>query len=177
MRAARFNLASMPRRTALVVAVPEAEAAVGALRLEHDSSAARGVPAHITILFPFAQPGSLDEAAVAEVVAAHEAFDFELASVARFDGAVTYLAPVPAEPFRALTGALVRRWPEHQPYGGEHDIDTLVPHLTVAETHIDVSLELPIAAHAGEVLLLEEVEPDGRWRERARFPLRQAGVA
>ena len=41
-----------PRESALLVAVPEAEPLVGALRLVHDPSAAVGVPAHITILLP-----------------------------------------------------------------------------------------------------------------------------
>jgi len=38
IRSARFTLPSMPRRTALIVEVPEAEPAVGELRLQHDSS-------------------------------------------------------------------------------------------------------------------------------------------
>ena len=67
----------MPR-TALIVVVPEAEPAVGALRLEHDWSAPLGVPAHVTILFPFAAGAEVEEEAIAEVVAGFPAFDFEL---------------------------------------------------------------------------------------------------
>ena len=74
----------MPR-TALIVAIPEAEAAVGVLRLAHDSSAALGVPAHVTILFPFADGAQVDEPAIAELVASFAAFDFELDRVERFD--------------------------------------------------------------------------------------------
>src|SRR6185312_17562283 len=78
MRSARFTLAgtSMPR-TALIVVVPEAEPAVRELRLAHDWSAALGVPAHITILFPFAAPAEIDEAGIADVVASVRAFEFE----------------------------------------------------------------------------------------------------
>ena len=54
-------------------------------------SAALGVPAHVTILFPFAPPGAVDESAVAEPVASLPAFEFELASVEHFDDDVTYL--------------------------------------------------------------------------------------
>ena len=57
----------MPR-TALIVPVPEAEPQIAELRLAHDSSAARGVPAHVTILFPFLDTDELDEAAVAELI-------------------------------------------------------------------------------------------------------------
>jgi 2'-5' RNA ligase len=162
----------MPRRTALVVAVPEAEAAVGALRLRYDQSAARGVPAHITILFPFLSDEELDEEALAEACASHRAFDFELARVEYFGDDVTYLAPEPDAPFRALTETVWRRWPSHPPYGGEHADP--VPHLTVAETKLEVpSVEaaLPIAARAHEVLLLVETEPGGAWAVLRRYPL------
>jgi 2'-5' RNA ligase len=160
----------MTRRTALIVAVPEAEPAVGALRLRHDSSAALGVPAHITLLFPFAPPEEIDEQAVADLVAAHAAFDFELASVERFGGAATWLRPDPPEPFLALIRALAGRWPEYPPYEGAQD--EVVPHLTVAEMRIELAVELPIRARAREVLLLEEEAPGGRFFTRARFALR-----
>lgn len=39
--------------SALVVLVPEAEALVKSFRDRHDPSAAAGVPAHITLLYPF----------------------------------------------------------------------------------------------------------------------------
>ena len=150
----------------------EAEAAVGALRLQYDRSAARGVPAHITILFPFLDDEELDEAALAAAFAPHRAFDFELARVERFGDDVTYLAPEPDAPFRALTETVRLRWPSHPPYGGEHPDP--IPHLTIAETKLEVpSLEeaLPIAARAREVLLLVETEPDGAWAVLGRYPL------
>jgi 2'-5' RNA ligase len=161
----------MLRRTALIVAVPEAEPHVAELRLAHDSSAPLGVPAHITILFPFAPAGELDEDAVGDVLAAHAAFDFQLASVEHFDDDVTYLAPVPSEPFAALTRAVAERWPEYPPYEGI--FETVIPHLTVGETRLELDPPLPIACRARDVMLIEEEEPGGRYRERRRFPLGQ----
>jgi 2'-5' RNA ligase len=158
----------MPRRTALIVAVPEAEEAVGAYRLAHDSSAALGVPAHITVLFPFVASEAVDEAAIGEVVGQVPAFAFRLDALERFDDGVTWLRPEPSEPFRALTRAVWKRWPDHPPYEGAHD--DVVPHLTVSDEHIEVSIELPIDAHADHVVLIEE-DDRGYWRERARFPL------
>ncbi|MBA3844016.1 MAG: 2'-5' RNA ligase family protein [Actinobacteria bacterium] len=167
----------MTRRTALIVAVPEAEAFVGEIRRAHDWSASVGVPAHITILFPFATPEDVDESELAAVFARLPGFGFELSSVERFEDGVTWLRPTPSEPFLALTGAVVRRWPEYPPYEGVHE--TVIPHLTVAE--IDVALELddPIRAHAHEVQLIEETVAGGRWASRATFALRSAqrGVA
>ena len=40
-------------RSAIVVPVPDAEPAVGTWRARYDSSAAFGMPAHITVLYPF----------------------------------------------------------------------------------------------------------------------------
>jgi 2'-5' RNA ligase len=166
----------MPRRrTALIVACPEAEPHVAELRLAHDSSAPLGVPAHITILFPFAAPGDVDERALADLIETYPAFGFELASVEHFDDEVTYLAPEPAAPFAELTRLVAERWPAYPPYEGAHD--ELIPHLTVGERRLELSPPLPIACHAGEVVLIEEEERGGRWRTRRRFPLRQDGVA
>src|SRR5581483_5248567 len=85
IRSAFFTLPSMPRRTALIVAVPEAEPSVRDLRLAHDSSAALGVPAHVTILFPFAHPDGLDEAALEQLFEHFAPFDFTLDRIERFD--------------------------------------------------------------------------------------------
>jgi hypothetical protein len=157
----------MPR-TALIVAIPEAEAAVGALRLAHDSSAAQGVPAHVTILFPFADGAHVDEPAIAELVASFPAFDFELDRVERFENGLVWLHPEPSEPFADLTAAVWRRWPDHPPYEGAHD--AVIPHVTVSEAAIEVDIPLPIRASARAVTLIEEAA-DGRWAVRRVFPL------
>jgi 2'-5' RNA ligase len=166
--AARFTLASMPRRTALIIAVPEAEPAVASLRLQHDPSARVGAPAHITIHFPFAAPDAVDEDAVAGLLGQRAGFAFELVSVEYFDDGVTYLAPRPAAPFRELIEASAARWPEYPPYDGA--FEEIVPHLTVGLTRLELRLDLPIACVARAVTLLEEGD-DGRWGVRRRFDL------
>ena len=125
--------------------VPEAEPAVAALRLRHDPMARLGVPAHITIHFPFAPPEAVDEDAVAELVARRSAFPFELASVEHFGEDVTYLAPHPAAPFCELIAASAERWPEYPLYDGAYDVDEIVPHLTVGLARLELQLSLPIA--------------------------------
>ena len=161
----------MPR-TALIVAIPEAEPAVGALRLEHDWSAARGVPAHVTILFPFADPADIDEDAIADLVGAFAAFEVELDRVERFDDGPVWLHPEPSAPFAALIDAVWRRFPDHPPYAGAHDV--VIPHLTVSDVPVEIDVELPISVSVREVTLIEE-GVDGRWTVRRRFPLQ--GVA
>ena len=53
----------------LIVEVPEAEPAVARLRERLDASAPLGIPAHITVLFPFMPPGTIGPAALAGLAA------------------------------------------------------------------------------------------------------------
>jgi hypothetical protein len=165
--------------SALLVPVPAAEPLVHEHRLAHDPVAPLGVPAHITILYPFVAPDALDaevERAIAEVLRDFRAFDYALCDVRRFDDGVLYLAPDPGEPFAAMTRAFAARWPEHQPYGG--GFADVIPHLTVAMADgapvaaVETELRggLPVPARADEVWLMEG-RPGDRWVRRAAFPL------
>lgn len=119
-------------QSALVVLVPEAERLVGAFRTIHDPAAAAGVPAHITVLYPFQSPAQITATTVERLQSCFRRFapiDFALTSIRRFPG-VLYLAPEPAEPFQALTLAIWASHPEFPPYEGKHP--DIVPHLTVA---------------------------------------------
>src|SRR5262249_290767 len=99
--------------TALVVLVPEAESVVAEHCLRHDPAAADGVPAHVTVLYPFR--AGVDEetaAAVAAIAAAVPAFDVTFHSTARFaDGVVLYLEPDPAAPFHELMDRCIATFP------------------------------------------------------------------
>jgi hypothetical protein len=176
-------MALVELRSALVVAVPEAGPAVDRW-LERTAAAkpSTGVPAHVTILFPFVPAAELDERELdlEALFARFTPFDVAFRETRRFPG-VLYLAPDPPEPFVSLTEAVVASYPDYPPYGGV--FDAIVPHLTAAEgdAHALARVEgelrewLPIAARVRDVVLLEEVEPDmARWRERTRFPLAAA---
>ena len=78
-RAAGF----MPCESGIVLPIPEAEAAVGHLRRLHDP---QGVPAHITLLYPFAHPSRVDEAtgALQKLFRLVPALEFSLVEVRRF---------------------------------------------------------------------------------------------
>jgi 2'-5' RNA ligase len=171
-------------RSAVLVEVPEAEPVVGEWRRRYTLDAPAGIPAHVTILFPFVEPGRLGEAEgrLAELVAGTAAFDLTFARTARWPE-LLYLVPEPAEPFVALTRAVEREWPDQPPYGGAHE--TIVPHLTVAESTdpalldriaADVEPQLPIVTPVREASLFAE-DDAGRWREHGRFPFGQSGVA
>jgi 2'-5' RNA ligase len=164
--------------TALVIAIPEAEPLVSEWRTQYDWSAQRGVPAHITLLYPFAPTEKVDDELLRQLrslFAAEAAISFELARVARFPD-VAWLAPEPPEPFNALTDLIAARFTEYPAYEGAHDV--VIPHLTVAEggpelqDQVEAALteHLPVAARADDVAFLFEGD-DGLWFEAHRFPL------
>lgn len=171
--------------SALIVAVPEAEPVVAAHRAALDPGAGDGVPAHVTVLFPFLPPGRLDDgtlATVAGLVATVPVFDVVLTRVEWFGDRVVWLSPEPAEPFRALTMTLWRRFPETPPYAGEHT--DVVPHLTIgtdaprerlAAAAASAAGYLPIAARIESVRLITRPDVTERWRTFQEFPLRRSG--
>lgn len=157
--------------SALVARVPAAEPVVGQLRELYDPAARWGVPAHVTILYPFVPPDQVDDKVVAnirEVVGRFEAFEFSLTKVDQFDTEVLFVRPDPADRFVALTAAFTARWPEYPPYEGVHD--EVIPHLTVAHTGKGASFdairarvrsELPIHTRVDSVdLMFGSLEPD-----------------
>ncbi len=174
-----------PDASALVITVPEAEDLVGPWRRRHDPSACLGVPAHITLLYPFAPPPLLDPALLAELrslFASTSGFAFALHRVDDHDG-LLHLPPSPAATFVALTHALVARWPEYPHYRGKYGPDVL-PHLSIgygstapdaaqrAEITAAVQPGLPLACRAREVALL--VRRDDTWSAHSRYALAPA---
>ena len=94
--------------SALVVLVPEAEAVVKPFRDRYDPSAAAGMHAHITLLYPFKVPDEIDDNALGKLrdgFARFEPARFALSAIRRFPE-VVYLAPEPGDPFRQLTLAI-----------------------------------------------------------------------
>jgi 2'-5' RNA ligase len=173
--------------TAVLVLVPEVEAAVAEHRAVLDMAASWGVPAHLSVVYPFVPPDDVDDAVLARLAAAVgtvPAFDCVFARTDRFGDDVLWLAPEPEAPFRELTRAVVAAFPTHLPYGGVHGEP--VPHLTVGELRLGSTDELaaveravrehlPIRARIDRaVLLAGRPEPDS-WRPVAGFPLGAAG--
>lgn len=164
-------------RVAVVVPVPAAEALVSTWRARFDASAAEGMPAHITALYPFLPQHRLSDAVLGrlrEICAAVPALDIAFQHVRRFPD-VVYLAPEPDRELRALTIAIARQWPEAPPYAGA--FDEVVPHLTVAHhagpaeaAHVEAQLRagLPCRARLTEACLY--VFDGARWRARERLP-------
>jgi 2'-5' RNA ligase len=169
-------------QSAVIIPVPEVEPVVSGWRARFDTAAALGVPAHVTVVYPFLPVAALTEPVVDQlraIVEGRPAFGMQFSRCDRFPG-VLFLAPEPDEPFRRLTADLVHHWPEAPPYGGE--FADPVPHLTVAhlatptelnEAERDLTARLPITATVEAAWLIAF---DGElWRRRADLPLGPAG--
>jgi hypothetical protein len=174
--------------TALLLPVPAAEPAVSRHRARLDEAARDGVPAHITVLYPFLPPAEIGEqllASLGRLFAGFAAFEFTLDRVGWFGGEVVWLGPRDPAPFSALTGAAFTAFPSCPPYGGQH-AGPLPPHLTIGKSGGQQALRvaaesvrprLPIEATAAEVILMAGPRPGtpdtppGQWRTIAAFSL------
>ena len=174
-------VASPGPHSGLIVEVPEAEPAVARHRERLDATAPLGVPAHITVLFPFLPPGRIHPSVLAELehlFAAAGRFSFRLERTGWFGEDVLWLAPADPGPFRTLTLSVYEAFPGYPPFEGE--FDEIVPHLTVGHGHrVDdlraaetaVREHLPIEAHATAVSLMTQRSPGGRWARATAFHL------
>lgn len=172
----------MAAQSALAVLIPEAESLVKPFRDRFDPSAAKGMPAHVTILFPFKPPQDLTPALGRELALLFSGcprFDVSFSNLGRFPDAL-YLAPRPEDPFRRLTQLITERFPQHPPYEGE--FPQTIPHLTIAQLpeleHLDdITVDfqrsahghLPILASIKDVALMDNAS--GRWQVHSRFDL------
>ena len=164
--------------SAVIVPVPEAELLVAAHRRLLDPAGAWGVPAHVTLLFPFVPPAQVDDEVLtrlADAVQSVAAFDCVFAHTEWFGDEVVWLAPEPDEPFRRLTARIWEVFPEHPPYAGALPDPT--PHLTVGGPIRDaaaamlaaeaaVRVGLPVHTRVERALLMAGTRAPDSWRVR-----------
>jgi hypothetical protein len=140
----------------------------------YPDAVARGLPFHLTLLYPFGG----DVAAAGAVVAEHPPLEVALVRLGEFPGGFAVLLPEPQKALRALQHALWARFPEWPPYGGE--VVDPEPHATLARGPVTPELAaaveplLPVALRVDAVTRIEEHEP-GRWRRRERLDLQGPG--
>ena len=170
--------------SALYVEIPAAESLVAEHRLAWDAVAAAGIPAHVTVLFPFLDPDAIDRSvreALRLIAVRVPPFDVRFERVGRFPE-VVWLAPDPVAPFAALTDMIAARWPDHQPYGGV--FETVIHHLTVADGAPNETLDslqrslsggLPIRQRVGELTLA--TRRSGTWTVVEQYPLGIGGAS
>lgn len=170
------------RESALIVPVPAAEPVVGPWRENLDPACAWGVPAHITVLYPFVPPADIDQGVLDRlrlVLEAAPVFAFRLVAVEWFGDEVAWVRPEPKRNFLELTERVSEAWPDHPPYEGAHA--EVIPHLTIcqgadpddmAAAAEAVDASLPIDAEADRVHLMTGTRETDSWATVAEFPLR-----
>jgi len=162
----------------LLATVEAAEPLVGHWRRRFDASASAGIPAHVTVLFPFLDLDRINTAVVdglRTLIGTRSPFTVRFDECRRFPNAL-YLAPTPDQPFRDLTESIVQRWPEAPPYAGQ--FTEVIPHLTIAHDRqpelfdtVEAALteQLPITATISSVGLF--VSDGRRWRHDVQFSM------
>lgn len=144
-----------------------------------------GVPAHVTVIYPFAAPDDLNRdlrTALRVMLATFPAFDCAFTKTAWFGQDVLWLEPTPAQPFRDLTKTVWSAFPDYPPYAGAHGED-LIPHLTVGERAPGISIErlrtaeqevqeaLPVRTTVDYVWLMVGARITNSWRLVEAFQL------
>ncbi|MEK7186324.1 MAG: 2'-5' RNA ligase family protein [Patescibacteria group bacterium] len=169
------------RESILLIPVLSVEFLVKQLRDKYDPSSLRGIPPHITVLFPFKHPDEIigeDINKLKEIFSVTEEFLFVLQSINTFPG-VVFLQPSEREKFTSLTEKIVEAFPEYPPYDGR--FTEINPHLTIGHelgerfdeaseiTKKEIKNKLPIKTKAQEVWLMES--ENGVWKVKEKFPL------
>ena len=101
-------------QSALIVGIPEAEEAVARHRALFDDAAAWGIPAHVTVLYPFMPPSEVDAHVIgtlATAISTIPRFHATFESTGWFGTNVLWLDPQPAAVFGALTQLIAAPFP------------------------------------------------------------------
>ena len=163
----------------LVLLVPALEPKIDDLRARHDPAARQGMPAHITVLYPFMDPvkiGPTQRNRLAEVIRGFQPFDLTFQRIGRFPEAL-WIQPDPTEAIIAMVQAIVAAFPDYPPYRGQ--FETVIPHVTVGlgdsfelaavEPELRRRLADPVRQRVEAVALFTTVRR--KWREVDRFLL------
>jgi 2'-5' RNA ligase len=167
-----------PLETAVVLVLEDAVPFDDVRRELAPDTELRGIPFHITLLYPFVARNELTDTILGELssfFASRAPLEFSLTHLETFPS-VLYAAPEPSGLLRECMRALQARFPDHPPYGGA--FAEVIPHATLAEgveaESVRPAIEQQLGAHLPAqfrievATLLEEFTP-GRWRERAYF--------
>jgi 2'-5' RNA ligase len=172
-----------PTQTAVIVPVEAADAVVAKHRRHLDVAASWGVAAHVTVVYPFVPPTSLNESVISRltaVFAVARPFECMFKKCCWFGEEVLWLAPDPDLEFRDLTAAVVKEFPQYPPYG--RVFDGVVPHLTIGESRRgtasqlraaeeDVTGKLPISSEIARAMLIAGTDRPNSWHTVATLPL------
>ncbi|MFJ7586693.1 2'-5' RNA ligase family protein [Streptomyces sp. NPDC097617] len=166
-----------PGTTAVVILLPDAAPLLEAVRRIDPALVRHGVPAHVSLLYPFVPESALtgqDEKGVRSLAASFPAADLLLGEVVAEPGFVAVAVPE----LQPVVDAFHARWPGLRPYRGRFG-PWPAAHLTVAlgadnptaatPVRDAVGSLLPLRTRAAAVQLVALTE--NGWRARLTAPL------
>jgi 2'-5' RNA ligase len=174
-----WYLDRMPRpgQTALVLPVPAADPLLAAVAARYPDAVREGLPAHLTVLYPFVPADELDASvmqACAQIVRGIAPITVRFTRC-QVRPELIYLPPEPADQVQRLLEEVWARWPALLPYGGKY---------ADASAHVSIALGaqaedqdaivglveplLPVTTQLSE-LHVAALDEDG-WGIRSRLP-------
>lgn len=165
-------------QTALVLLVPEAEPTLGAVASRYPHLVRRGVPAHVTVLYPWLPVDEIDGHALrlcSLLAASVHPVDVSFSALKAHPGMI-FLEPDKSEIVDRLIKGTKSCWPSMRPYGGKYPDSP--PHLSVALGELSqdeieslrdlVNPLLPIKSRFDTLHLVSYAE--NGWTVRERWP-------
>jgi len=165
----------------ILIPVQRADPIVRKWREKYDAVALHGIPAHITLLFPFQPPNEINTQTIEklkQVFVNVKQFAFFLEKINTFPF-VIFLEPSARSMFIILTKEIIRAFPKYPQYGGK--FRSITPHLTVGQLSSeqkidsikkrivkDIQNKLPIKSKAEEAWLM--IKNNTEWSLKHRFP-------
>lgn len=166
-----------PGTTAVVVVLPDASLLLEAVWRIDPTLVRRGVPAHVSLLYPFVPVSALtdrDERGVRSLAASFPATDLLLEEVVTAPGFVAVAVPG----LQSLVDAFRAKWPGSRPYEGRFGARPAA-HVTVAMGADDPTAAAHVRAAIGSLLPLRTravavqlvVLTEEGWQPRLTVPL------
>jgi hypothetical protein len=174
-------VSEIEEKSAVIFPFLEVEDVVDAWRRLLDPSQVRGIPAHVTVLFPFVHPIDLSieiSARLEDYFSKVPTFKVIFETTQWFEDRVVYLQPEPGQQFRTMTMQLLQAFPSCLPYGGQYADP--IPHLTIGDGASLENLQaaeravrehLPIETMAKGAWLMTGGMGPSSWSLRKSFPL------
>ncbi len=175
--------------TVLICAPPDVAEFTETFRSRYAGVDYHHVPPHITVMWPFVSPGTVQQGAdpaileeatqkLRAVCQNVEPFLVTLDRYGTFAGRVLYLAPQDPTPIVALHEEILRAFPGYLPYGGQFGM-ALVPHLTLGFFDSEEELNAvprppfePFTFRVGDVYFMYgDIEVPEPWKTVAIIPL------
>ena len=154
----------MQTESALLVVCLQVERHVGVERSRLDTAASDGIPAHLTVIYPFMPEEQMtpdDHHRLKRVAESQSDFVVRFSRTAWFGQDVLYLTPDDPEPLSLLTREVCNAFPHHPPYGGRYT--ELFPHLTIGHKRPLAELEAAERSVSQRLPLAEQVDHLELW--------------